>query len=64
MSTNVPTTTWIDPNNEVDFTSGTQITIVDTVGVTLVDTAGVTVVDTGVTATYMPATGWTEDDSE
>ena len=64
MSTSVPTTAWTDPKREVEFTSGTAQSIADTTGQLLVDTAGVSVVDTGITATYMPATVWTEDDSE
>lgn len=64
MSTNVPATVWTDPVREVEFSSGAEVNIVDTVGQLLVDTVAVEVVDTGVTATYMPATTWTEDDSE
>jgi hypothetical protein len=64
MSVDVPTTQWQDPNREVEYTVGDSNTIIDPDGNNLVDPSSNQIIDTGVTADYMAATGWSEDDSE
>lgn len=64
MSANVPATVWQDPDQDVEYTVGDANSIVDPSGNTLVDPDGNQVIDTGVTADFIPATVWSEDDGE
>jgi hypothetical protein len=63
MSVDVPQTEWRDTNGLTEYSTGGVNNIVDTVGNFLVDPSSNFIVDTGVTATPIPATVWTEDDS-
>lgn len=64
MSVDVPVTIWQATDGLSEFSSEGTNDIVDTLGNNLVDTLGNQIVDTGVTQTMIPATEWTEDDSE
>lgn len=64
MSDNVPVSIWRDTDGLTEYSNTGVEDIVDTSDVNLVDTDGVDVVDTGVTATLIPSTTWTEDDSQ
>lgn len=61
--TNIPATPWQDPSREVEYTIGDASNIVDPLGDNLVDPNGNQVIDTGVTADYMAATDWEEDEA-
>ncbi len=64
MSVDIAATTWQDPFRQVEYEVGDTNDIVDPSGNYLVDPSGNQVIDTGVTADYMAASVWTEDDSE
>lgn len=58
-----PATTWVG-SQEQEYSQSTPNNIADVSGVMLVDASGVFVVDNGVTQVNLPATAWTEDDSQ
>ena len=63
MATNVPQTVWRDQNGLVEYGSDGPNYIVDATDFYLVDPSGFYVTDTGITATLIPSTTWSEDDS-
>lgn len=64
MSTDIPVTIWRNTDGFGEFSNTGVVDIVDTTGTDLVDTTGIQIVDTGVTFTDIPASIWTEDDSQ
>lgn len=64
MLVNAAATTWQDPSREVEYDIGGSNDIIDPSGNSLVDPSANQIIDTGVVADYMPATSWSQDDSE
>jgi len=63
MAVDVPQTVWRDQSGLSEYGSDGPNYIVDTADFYLVDPSGFYITDTGVTATLIPATEWSEDDS-
>lgn len=63
MSVDVPATVWRDTNGLSEYSNTGVDYIVDPSATYLVDPSGTYIVDTGVTATLIPATVWSQDDS-
>jgi hypothetical protein len=64
MAGGLPVTVWRDQQGIIDYGSDGVNNIVDIDDNYLVDINGNFVVDTGVTAAMVPATIWSEDDSQ
>ncbi len=58
-----PATTWVGSQDQ-EYTQSNPNDIADASGVLLADASAVLVVDNGVTQTNLPATAWTQDDSQ
>lgn len=61
---NIPLTIWRQTSGDSEATNPGVMFIVDTVGNFLVDTVGNFIVDTGTDFRLIPATIWTEDNSQ
>ncbi len=58
-----PATTWVG-GQEQEYSGSTPNDIADNSGVLLVDATGIFIVDNGQTQTNLPATTWSEDDTQ
>jgi len=63
MSVDTPQTVWRDTNGLTEYGSDGPNYVIDTTDFYLVDPSGFYITDTGVTATLIPGTVWSEDDS-